>query len=155
MRVSTPSGSAAASRRGMALVGALAVLGAVGTLTGLVVWKEAAARRLIERHEASVQADHLARGALEIAIARLLEARPKAHVGWRFTAEQLLPGGTAVVDVRPSKESPALFRISCNACYRPDGRVTFNRSVEAVVRLDEKSSRVVVERVSPDPAAAK
>ena len=135
-------------------MGAVAVLGAVGTLAGLIVWKEAAARRLVERHEASLQADHLARGALEIAIARLFDARPKDRVQWRFTGEQLLSGGTALVDVRPSKESGGRFHVRCDVAYCPDGRSTFRRSVEAVLWVGDKDGRVVAERVWPGPAGA-
>ena len=145
---------AAQTRRGAALVAALAALAAVGTFAALVIDKQAAARRLVARHEASVQADLLARAGLEHAVARLRADRPKEPLQWRLTEAQLVPGATAVVEIVPKKDAPGQFQVRSTISYDPGLRGTFSRAASALLRVVENERGITIERVLPAASPA-
>lgn len=133
---------AAHCRRGLAAIWALVILAVITVLMTLITWQGLAGLRQAERREHQLQADWLARSGLEAAAARLLAADD-------FKGETLEPLArsrvTITVDAKP--DAPGLFRITSEARYPVEGRLSVVRTAARVFRRIVDKDRVRVEVV--------
>lgn len=132
------------SRRGLALLGALVVLGLIAALMATIAALMVANRRLEERREASLQAGWLARAGVELAIARLLE-RPD-----NYTGETVEPIAQAKVQisVKPADDKDT-FQVTSEARYPSDGPTAATRTLTLRVRRTTAEGKVRAEVLPP------
>lgn len=143
--------AAVTSRRGVALVIIVLVLGVISMLLAATAWQATASRRLLERRQHQLQATWLARSGFEVAAGRLL-ADPARYGGKvSVMSVALLDQSTVSVTIRrvgqDSKPATQTFTITSEARYPTGGRDVVVRSITRQVRLIRERDRTRVEIV--------
>jgi hypothetical protein len=100
------------SRRGVALIWALAILSLLGVMSALTAKQFAAARRLLDSRYHRIQADWLTRSGAELAAARLIGEE-------NYTGEtiEIVPGGPVRIVVTKDSGTPGRYRVRCDVAY--------------------------------------
>ena len=128
-------------RRGLAAIWALVVLAVITVLMTLITWQSLAGLRQADRRDHQLQAEWLARSGLELAAARLLAAAD-------FKGETLepVPRSRVTISVETKPDAPGLFRVTSEARYPVEGRLSVVRTATREFRrvADKERTRVEV-----------
>jgi hypothetical protein len=132
-------------RQGLAAIWALVILAVITVLMTLITWQGLAGLRQAERREHQLQADWLARSGLELAAARLLAADD-----FKGETFEPVPRSRVTITVETKPDSPGFVRVTSEARYPVEGRLSVVRTATRVFRRVADKERVRVE-VVPSP----
>lgn len=132
------------SRRGLAAIWALVVLAVLTVTMTLITWQSLAGLRQADRRDHQLQADWLARSGLELAAARLLAAAD-------FKGETLepVPRSRVTISVEAKADAPGLIRVTSEARYPIEGRLSVVRAATRVFRRVVEKERIRIEVIPP------
>ena len=132
------------SRRGSALLIAVAALAIVSAVMAAVTWQCLAGRRLLDHRQHELQAGSLARAGVELAAGRLLDD----PAGYRGESVEPVPGALVRIEVRADPEAADVFRVTSEARFPRDGREAVRRSAARTFRRTTRDRQVRLEVVS-------
>jgi hypothetical protein len=115
----------------------------VASVTAAVTWQSLAGRHLLDRRQHQLQAESLARAGVELAADRLLTDPDK----YKGESVELVPGAEVRVEVRTDPGSADVFRVTSEARFPRDGRVTARRSITRTFRRTTRDRQVRLEVV--------
>src|SRR5436309_11309530 len=116
------------SRRGAAVIYALAITAVVAILTADVAQHVMATRRLLEGRHHHLQAVWLARSGIEVATAKLLSDAD--YKGEQFEA---IVAGQVDLKIEKTSSSPAIYTINSSALFPAGERTAIHHSLQRIV----------------------
>src|SRR5262249_1372148 len=142
---SIPSDRTARQRPGAAFLIVLVALALVGIAMSTAAWRMTASRRFLDRRHQELQAQWLARAAIEMAAARLL-SDPGQYTG---ETVELVANSTVRIRVAPTATAPDRYRVISDALYPKDAHDPVRYSVECEVKRIPHAGKIelVVQRI--------
>ena len=132
------------SRRGSALLIAVAALAVVSVVMAAVTWQCLAGRRLLDRRQNQLQAESLARAGIELAAARLLTD----PAGYRGESVEPIPGAEVHIEVRANPGAADVFRVTSEVRFPRDEPDMVRRSATRSFRRTSRGNEVRLEVVT-------
>src|SRR5262249_34257895 len=117
-------------REGGAFVIIIATLALISAVMATTAWQMTASRRVLERRQAELQADWLARAGMEIAVAHLLSSPEQ----YRGESVEMIPHSQVHIEVAAVGNSAGEFQVVSEARYPTDSARPVTRSVRHRVR---------------------
>lgn len=135
--------SASIHRRGIAIMYAVVVLATLGIVSGTAIWQILAGRRALERRANVLQADWLARSAVEVAAAKMA-SKPEGDASL-----DLRPGWTVKVHFEPDSTAENRFAAKTTATISGEDRWRVTREARWIVTFDKERATFTIARTMP------
>lgn len=128
------------SRRGIALMWVLIVLSVLSVTATAASWQFFAARRVLEARQHKLQAAWLARSAVELAAAKLLN-----DGGYQGGTVEIVPDSQAVITVQKVPEQEGAYRIHCDVRLPVTGPNPIALSTSRIAKLKKGDTQSTIE----------
>jgi len=128
------------ARRGIALMWVMVVLSVLSVTATAASWQFFAARRVLEARQHKLQAAWLARSAVELAAARLLN-----DGGYQGGTVEIVPDSQAVITVQKAPEHEGAYRIHCEVRFPVAGPYPIAMSTTRYAILKKGDTRSTIE----------
>ena len=135
------------SRKGIASIWAMVILGIISVVSVATMSQFAAARRQTDAYRNGLQADLLARSGYELAVAKLL-AEPKEYTGEKLTP---IPGSEVKITVTKDPGENGTYRIESVVHYPTGERNAVARTIHRTIKRVEGPKGVQIEPIADVP----